>query len=354
MEPDSGRSRGYAIPRWQRLIGRNAASGASLRGWATRAFVVKGPSLVGRALAIGRRRRGAGAAPAGDAENSRFLHGRVGAPATGISSVHRAGCLTRKAQLAAARQVAVVRGRRPLPLGPHLPAVTGGIAAGPANDEAAASGQQVATTMPPVRLARDTGAGQGDRAHNRTAVVGQWLIHAKRATEAPSTPTPACRTRAALPPAGAQPLVTSGAMRVAVAQSPTAATRSAPRAVARAPARALAPGLSQAAAAGQQGDTGATSARRPNAPARQPAATARADTGEFSVAAVNPQNAAHIDNAASVKTGDMSGDVYLDGRLVGRWLTNTLGQAANRRPKCGAGFDIHQNVPPPGMTSGLY
>jgi hypothetical protein len=67
-----------------------------------------------------------------------------------------------------------------------------------------------------------------------------------------------------------------------------------------------------------------------------------------------PKNSAapRIDSANG-QSGGISGDVYLDGRLVGKWIGAYLGRKAGLRPKNGAGFDIHQTLPPPGMTSGL-
>jgi len=64
-------------------------------------------------------------------------------------------------------------------------------------------------------------------------------------------------------------------------------------------------------------------------------------------------SAAPRTNGANGQSGGISGDVYLDGRLVGKWIGAYLGRKAGLRPKNGAGFDIHQTLPPPGMTAGL-
>ncbi len=78
-------------------------------------------------------------------------------------------------------------------------------------------------------------------------------------------------------------------------------------------------------------------ARAPAAPVPPARATVRV-TGSDGAAATG-------DGAGAAPAG---GAVYLDGRLVGRWLANHLADAASRAPAAAAGFDPRQSFTWPG------
>jgi hypothetical protein len=62
------------------------------------------------------------------------------------------------------------------------------------------------------------------------------------------------------------------------------------------------------------------------------------------------------DAAAGATTGDRpgpaQGDVYLDGTLMGRWMSRTLAAEAGRPANGSAGFDPRRNVFPTGAMIG--
>jgi hypothetical protein len=59
------------------------------------------------------------------------------------------------------------------------------------------------------------------------------------------------------------------------------------------------------------------------------------------------------DPSAAPSAGATEGDVYLDGTLMGRWITRALTQAASRQPSGSATFDSSRNRLPVGAMIGV-
>jgi len=58
--------------------------------------------------------------------------------------------------------------------------------------------------------------------------------------------------------------------------------------------------------------------------------------------------------SAGLENGQKIGNVYLDGRLLGRWVTAQLDKIADRSPNGSSTFNIRQSLPPAGLNIGLY
>ncbi len=105
---------------------------------------------------------------------------------------------------------------------------------------------------------------------------------------------------------------------------------------------------------GPAGPKAAALAAAPQAPS---GGGGRARAGAGAPAAPVPPSRATVrvvgsDGAAAADSGTggapAGGAVYLDGRLVGRWLANHLADAASRAPAAAAGFDPRQSFTWPG------
>jgi len=59
------------------------------------------------------------------------------------------------------------------------------------------------------------------------------------------------------------------------------------------------------------------------------------------------------DSSAPSAAGPTEGDIYLDGTLMGRWVTRALTQAASRQPSGSAAFDSTRNRLPVGAMIGV-